>query len=306
MQSDIFLKRLCPICGTNTKTNRFVCSQPEAESLNYEALIPYWNGFFKDKVFFSYERCAECGLLFAPIFFNSGQLEKLYRQMALNMDVVPISALRATQRGYFDALERHNPPIGGFVEMGPDIGLFTENCLPLNLFNEYWLFEPNVDVHSQLKKVVEDRKFNLLTDMLSLEKVPDGSLSSAVFIHVLDHLLDPVKTLTELRSKLMAGGKLLIVTHNEGSLMPRVIGARWPAYCLQHPQIYSMSSMKKLMLKAGYEINEQSRTTNHFPMSFLAKHAFWAMGLRVSKMPSFGDLTLGLRLGNMLTVATPI
>ena len=300
-----FINRNCPLCGTSKNSRRYVCSQPAAEGLAYEALIPHWNGFFKDKIFFSYDRCSDCELLFAPITFNAGQLEALYRQMAPNMDLVPISALRATQRGYFKALERHKPPIGGFLEMGPDIGLFTENCVHLPKFNEYWLFEPNVDVHDQLKKVVADHKHHILTDMFSYKAVPDGSLSCAVFIHVLDHLLDPVTTLKELRRKLMPNGKLLVVTHNEGSLMPRIIGARWPAFCLQHPQIYSMASMKNLMRKTGYQVLEQSRSTNYFPLSFLTRHALWSLGFKVTNFPTFFDPTLGLKLGNMLTVATP-
>ena len=41
-------------------------------------------------------------------------------------------------------------------------------------------------------------------------------------IQVLDHLLDPIATLTELRAKLLPDAKLLIVTHNEQSLLRKM------------------------------------------------------------------------------------
>ena len=300
-----FLHRTCPVCHAADSVEAVVCSEPCAETLPFENLIGHWNGFFKDKIFFSYTRCSGCGLLFAPVFFDRAQLQALYGQMPPNMDVVPLAALRATQRGYYEALARHKPGHGGFLEVGPDIGLFTENCTGEGRFSDFWLFEPNVNVHPQLAEVVKGHSFHIVEDMFGFSQVPDRSISAAVLVHVLDHLLDPVVTLSEIKEKMRPDGKLLVVTHNEGSLLPRVIGARWPAYCLQHPQLYDFHSMKNLMQKAGFSVDEQSRTVNHFPVSFLTRHALWALGLKVNKVPSFGGLTLGLKLGNMLTVATP-
>jgi hypothetical protein len=86
---------------------RAVSSERRAETMDLAALTPYWNGFFKDKVFFTYAPCRQCGLLFNPVFFTPAQLEQLYAQMAPNMSDVPLAALRRTQRGYFETLKRH-------------------------------------------------------------------------------------------------------------------------------------------------------------------------------------------------------
>ena len=305
MDSNDYLDRVCPVCGGNSPRQVEISSEVRAESLVFDSLIPHWNGFFKDKVIFSYSRCDGCGLLYAPTFFNGPQLEQLYGQMPPNMAEVPLEALRRTQRGYFEALKSCSGLEGGFIEVGPDIGLFTENCVREGKYDEYWLFEPNRDVLPALSKIVEGRKSHIIHDMFGFSHIPDHAASAAVMIHVLDHLLDPVATLRELRQKLKPGARLLLVTHDESSLLRRIVGWRWPAFCIQHPQIYSPESMRKLLEAAGYEVLQRSRTINYFQVDFLLKHLFWAFGIKVKSVPNFGQLTLGLKLGNMLTIATP-
>lgn len=305
MNESGFLHRQCPVCAKSHASSEKVKSPEQAESMEFDALVPHWNGFFKDKVFFSYVRCDGCGLLYAPVFFNGAQLETLYGQMPPNMAEVPLEALRRTQRGYFEELEKRSELKGAFIEVGPDIGLFTENCVRQGKYSQYWLFEPNRDVKEGLGKVVEGKDFHIIHDMFGFSVIPDRTASTAVMIHVLDHLLDPVSTLRELREKLEPGAHLLLVTHDESSLLRKIFGWRWPAFCLQHPQIYSPESMRVLLEKAGYEVVQRSKTVNFFEVRFLLKHLLWALGLKVKSIPSFGGLTLGLKLGNMLTIATP-
>ena len=88
-----YLRRDCPICEAKTKICIEVSPNKRAEDLSYDSLVPYWNGFFKEKIFFSYARCNQCELLFAPIFYRPDQLDDLYGQMPPNMDLVPMAAL---------------------------------------------------------------------------------------------------------------------------------------------------------------------------------------------------------------------
>lgn len=305
MTPQSFIHRVCPVCRSVPPPSFDVQTPKPAESMSYEELVPSWNGFFKEKVIFSYSRCPSCGLLYAPAFFDQGQLERLYAQMPPNMSDVPLEALRRSQRGYFDFLKKTSSLEGSFIEVGPDIGLFTENCVREGNFEEYWLFEPNRDVQPTLSKVVEGKKSHIIHDMFGFSHVPDNEASVAVMVHVLDHLLDPVATLSELRQKLKSQARLLIVTHDESSLLRKVFGWRWPAFCLQHPQIYSPRSMKAVLNVAGYDVLGQSKTVNYFQAEFLLKHLFWAAGFKVHRIPFLGGTTLGLKLGNLLTIAAP-
>ncbi len=303
--TELFLSRACPCCGHDAPHDFEITAPQPAEGLDLAALRQSWMGFFKEKTFFSYARCSSCRLLFAPIFFTADQLETLYANMPPNMDVVPEDTLRRTQRGYFDILRNHSPLTGNFLEIGPDIGLFTENCVREGSFDYYWLFEPNRTIVPALTKTMNDQSFQIIHDMFGFDRVPEHSVDVAVMVHVLDHLLDPVATLSTLRTRMRAGSRLLIVTHDEGSMLRHMMGWRWPAFCLQHPELYNRKTMARMLDAAGFKVVSQTKTVNPFPIQFLLQHGLWAIGIKARSMPSFGGVSVGLKLGNMLTLATP-
>ena len=305
MHSDLYLSRKCPICQDNPLCKIEIESNIRAEDLTYEELIPYWNGFFKEKIFFSYARCEKCQLLFAPIYYRSDQLEVLYGQMPPNMDVVPMQGLKKAQKGYFDKLKKYSALKNGCIEIGPDIGIFTMLCNRYGHFDSYWLCEPNKEVVKELIKAVGNKSYTIIEDMYDFKIIPNQCASVAILIQVLDHLLDPVATLSELRTKLLPESKLLLVTHNENSLLRKIVGWKWPAFCLQHPQIYNPKSIKNLLEKSGYKVESISRTKNYFEISFLIKHLLWAFGFKVNSIPKFLNILIGLKLGNIITIATP-
>ncbi len=266
----------------------------------------HWFGFFKGNVFFSYARCTGCGLLFCPRYFSSDALGRLYSEMPDNMSIVATDALEATQRGYFDVLKKHSSLAGHYLEIGPDTGLFTQFAAREGRFQKFWLFEPNLRVHEKLRATVGDLAANISTQMFGFDDAPEGKVEVAVAIHVLDHLLDPMASLRALRSRLAPGARVLFVTHDESSALAKLVGRRWPAYCLQHPHLFNPQSIAELLAKAGYRVLETQRTKNRFPVTFLLENGMWAMGLPHWKLPSLPRLQVSLKLGNIATVAEPM
>lgn len=299
------LERLCPTCDSPAPAAPEVTSRRRGEDLSWDELRPYWDHFFKEKVFFSYSRCPQCGLLYCPRFFDHATLEALYTQTQHEMTGVPVEALQRTQAGYFRVLKRHSPLRGDFLEVGPDIGLFTALCAQEGQFDRYWMFEPSQAAHAPLEARLAGKDFSIHTDMFSFRVIPEHSVAVAVMIHVLDHLLDPKETLEELRSRLADGAIVLIVTHDESSLLARVFQNRWPPYCLAHPQLYRPRSMRAFLEAAGYRTLEISKTYNHFPFTYLLRHLLAAVGLGKIRVPSLSAPQVALKLGNIITIATP-
>ncbi|MDT8757226.1 class I SAM-dependent methyltransferase [Sphingomonas psychrotolerans] len=271
--------------------------------MTIDALRPYWSGLFSEKRFFTYHRCLGCGLLYNRAFFDGPRLAELYSSMAPNMEIVSDDAIAATQRGYFSATIGQAALDGGYLEIGPDTGHIVREAAARGSFEHFWLFEPNRAIHDTLRASAGSRPATLLTEMDDLSPVPDGSIGLAVMVHVLDHLLDPLAMLTQIRAKLRPGGTLLIVTHNEKSLLRRLMGARWPPFCLQHPELYNPATITALLGRAGFAGVQVTRSRNYFPLPFLARQAAWTVGLKLDRAP-LPEISLGLRLGNMLTLAT--
>ncbi len=138
--------------------------------------------------------------------------------------------------------------------------------------------------------------------MDDLSPVPDGSIGLAVMIHVLDHLLDPAASLEQVRCKLKPGGRVVIVTHNEKSVLRSVMGNSWPPFCLQHPQLFNPASISDLTKRAGYASVSVARSTSYFPIGFMVRQAAYTVGLDLTNVP-LPRQAIGLKLGNMITVA---
>lgn len=263
-------------------------------------------GLFQDKAIFSYVRCKVCGLLYAPIFFDEAQLVQLYGDMPPNMNVVPEHALRLTQKSYFAHLRNALPScVGGYIEVGPDVGLFTENCAGLDVFSHYWLFEPNESVVPRLETLMDGYGYDIITSIGDFSAVPNGSVCACVMVHVLDHLLDPVKALAELRAKMKNGSVMLVVTHDERSLLARFIKSSWPAYSIQHPQLFNRRSIQRLFEVSGFRVINQAKSTNFFPLRFLAQNFLWSFGIRAKTLRLVPETLVGLKLGNILSLVTP-
>jgi hypothetical protein len=241
------LSRPCPCCGNSVSRPTRFRSEPPAENAVEALSEGEWAGFFKSKIFFSYGRCASCGLLYCPVYFDEPSLAKLYGWMGDNTAGIPVPALRRTQAGYFE-LVRNRAAAGDYLEIGPDIGLFSGLVARERLTSRYFLYEPNKAVWPALRSLCEPAGEVVLQDTMSnLDAVPDRSIGVAVMIHVLDHLIAPRQYLAMLAKKLRPDGLLLIVTHNEASLLARVFGGRYPIFCLQHPQLFSPATIARML-----------------------------------------------------------
>lgn len=303
MTETTYHHRDCPSCASPARRPE-IESARRAETLPFDEIKPFWSGFFKEKVFFSYHRCEVCGLVYAPVFFSDAQLDNLYASMAPNMDLVTADAIVATQQGYYEEMARLRPQSGGYLEIGPDVGHIVEKAARSGNYDNFWLFEPNKAVHDQLARAALCKPHTISTEMSDLSIVPDGSVGLAVMIHVLDHLLEPIAMLEQIRRKLKPGGVLVTVTHNERSALRYVMGKRWPPFCLQHPEVYNPGSISTLMKTAGFGQVTVNRSKNYFPLDFMVKQAAWVARINLAKI-ALPKTRIGLRLGNILTVARP-
>jgi hypothetical protein len=306
MEIEGYFRRSCPVCKDSTvSATKSISSKQTAESFPFNELKNLWYGFFKKPIFFTYYRCNQCQVLYCPTYFSHEQLEALYQHMPDNTAGVSQNTLSKTQKGYFKILSDKSPLNGHYLEVGPDIGLFSELCIKNGNFEKFWFFEPNQSVHPALREKLSGKTYSIHTNMFDMNIIPDQSLSVVSMIHVLDHLIDPKSYLNALRRKLKPDCVVLIVTHDESSLLARLTQDRWPAYCLQHPELFRPGSIKTLLNNCGLKTIAISKTYNYFPISFLMKHALWALGFNKVPISGSSGIQLPLKLGNILTLAQP-
>jgi len=291
----------------NDKIVHSKVSSPEpSEELSFSTNKKSWESIFskKTKSFFSYYKCNNCKITYAPEHFTNRQLNSLYKNVSINMPDASRKLLKKTQYEYFKLLQKWSSLKGHYLEIGPDIGLFTQYCILKGNFDYFWLFEPNKLVLSELNKVLGNVKQKIYPTIEQIDKVEDKKLSTVIIIHVLDHLLEPQKVLKKLREKMKHGGIILIVTHDESSMMRKILGWRWPAFCQQHPQLFNYKTINAILNKSGFKVLEHRKSKNYFEISFLLKNLLWVFGFKIQKLPRWLNIPIGLKLGNIITIAT--
>ena len=301
------LRRHCPCCDAPSRTSVPIAgSEPAAESLPLDAHGPFLSGFASGRVFFTYHRCLDCGAVYCPVHYTEEQLERLYAGLPENMADAPLAARRRTQEQYAAILMRHSRARGSFLELGSDIGLFAGAMAAKGRFDHFWLYEPNRQVHAQIEANLPEGACTIRSGRYHPSDVPSGTVSTAALVHVLDHLLDPGQALRDVAEALEPNGVVLVVTHNVASVLARSLGRRWPPFTLQHPQLFSPGSLKRLLDQSGYEVAEVALTRNYLPALYLVSAGLTTLGRsRPLRWARFGPL-LPVRLGNMAMVARKV
>jgi hypothetical protein len=296
-------RRICPCCGDSAAARWTLSSTRRAEGMDFVDLKNSWAGFFQEKSFFTYRKCPSCGIVYCQQYFTDRQLEELYEGMEDNTAGLDSTFLARAQAGYYEIIKGFLKSRGDYLELGPDIGLFTQNIIQNEHFETHWFIEPNVKSHGALASVCKDKKHKIYQSTDDIEKIPEGSLSLVVMVHVLDHLLQPLELLKKIQRKMCDGGVMAIVIHDQSSLLATLLKQKWPAYCLQHPQVFSPKTIANLLARAGLKNTQVFKTYNYFPFNYLVKHLLYACSLKRCNVDFLPRRFVRIKLGNMAAIS---
>jgi Methyltransferase domain len=302
-------KRNCPTCDLETQASEcpLISSKVRAEFLSFTEVSDLFVGLRKNQTFFSYYRCGKCGLLYCPWYFSSDQLRKLYAEMPDNTMGEDKSTVSRTQSAYAKfAIKQCESPSGlRYLEIGPDLGLVTREIAKRQDLIHASLVEPNKSVHSELRE--NSGKVGSLEVVEYVDDLKQREFDLTVGVHVYDHLLSPVSDLIQLSALAVESGKLVIVVHNEKSLLRFALKSKWPPFCLQHPQLYNKTTISALLAKSGWQVINISRTSNWYHFKHLLRLAFSILGLgSIFRFIPNLNFEFPVKLGNIIVVAERI
>lgn len=93
-----------------------------------------------------------------------------------------------------------------------------------------------------------------IPSILENSGIPDGSLDVVVFIHVIEHVPDPLGTLRSIYRVLKPGGHLVIETPRYDSLMFKLLRHRERSVsCDGHIYFFTTETLRKVYEMAGFE-----------------------------------------------------
>lgn len=302
MTTDHLVGRDCPLCGASAESSQLeVKARKPAEDIGFEQLRDYFIGFRSEQCFFSYYRCQKCNLLWNPTYLSPNALMEIYSSMPPNLDVSGESDSERTQVSYAKWFRMGEKTSLTYLEVGADVGLLTRTVIQSPQVASGVAIEPNQVVHDRLLQNMIT-KGSIHTDLATVPTEIKFDLIS--MIHVLDHLPEPQTYLSELRDRSNPDVQLLIVVHNETSLLRRILRTRWAPFCLQHPQLFGPKTLATMLNSAGFQVLRHGRTKNYITpkqMASLAESIRLIPGGSSRLLP---DTSLPLRLGNTATIAS--
>lgn len=297
-----WIKRNCPICGT-PPTVVEVSASIRADHLTFDDVKKLWRGFRKNSSFFDYYRCQECKLLFNKFYLSPDQLDVLYADMPDNSNKVNYEILSRTQSGYLGFLLRKVRLVekSKYLELGPDVGLLTYHVSRTNLFDNITLVEPNKAVHQVLNNLIISGIDTFIYPNLD-EIATNKKFDLVAGVHIFDHLMEPISHIKKIAEFMGSGSYVLSITHDEGSLLRKILRRKWIPFCLQHPQLYNSDTIEVLFEKAGLKKISIEKSTNWFPLKHIVVVAQNLIGLPNIFVKITPTINVPLKLGNMISI----
>ena len=108
-------------------------------------------------------------------------------------------------------------------------------------------------------RLAPDGDFPIYGSLAELVQAGEAAFDVIVLSHVIEHLPDPIHTLTTLRGLLAVGGRLVLTTPNALSLGSRIFRASWRGLePPRHFNLFSPASLGQILSHAGFEIERIS------------------------------------------------
>jgi 2-polyprenyl-3-methyl-5-hydroxy-6-metoxy-1,4-benzoquinol methylase len=95
---------------------------------------------------------------------------------------------------------------------------------------------------------------NAICGTLEDAAFPDNAFDAALMIEVLDHLEDPVRTLTELHRVIRPGGAAYFGCQNLRSFTMSILKARWKYVGVHHLYYFTPKTMRRMAETAGFRV----------------------------------------------------
>jgi SAM-dependent methyltransferase len=293
-----FRQRCCPICG-KASSRTWLPSKVDFDALDRFAFA---SRKAPEYMRFALGLCEACDLVFAESVPQAQWYQDSYREADFDAE----NESHYAARTYGKAMRRILPQLAGrsaALDIGAGDGAFVAQLVQAG-FEQVIGIEPSV---APVSRAAPDIKPLLRNDFFRAEDFAAASFDLVTCFQTIEHLEDPLAFCKSAARILRPGGALLMVSHNFRAPLARLLGERSPIYDIEHLQLFSPRSVKRLYEAAGLHDVDVKPLSNTYPLRYWFRLAPLPGALKtpISKMlvrSSLGRLPLSARVGNSVTV----
>jgi SAM-dependent methyltransferase len=290
-------RRSCPLCGSADDRDVFAGQRLDLASLDRYAFASRKR---PEHMRLRLVSCPDCDLVYASDVPAPQALADAYADAAFDSAV----EARFAARTYIGALARliaTLPDRCGALDIGTGEGAFLGELLDAG-FTGVAGVEPSAEPIG----AAEPRVSGLIElGTFRPEIRPPGSLSLVTCFQTIEHVPDPAVLARDAARLLKPGGVLALVCHDRRAPVNRLLGLRSPIIDLEHQQLFSPRSARRLLEAAGLvEVGHQA-IRNRYPLRYwlrllpLPRRAGDAVQRLVDRI-GLDDRPVTLPVGNLL------
>jgi SAM-dependent methyltransferase len=246
-------------------------------------------------------RCTACDAVYAEAPPAAEELATAYHLAAYDSaeeaDDAAAAYVRAAQPALRQLRGRERA-----LEIGAGTGVFLE-CLQGEGFSQLVGVEPSL---AAIRAAPAHRRAWIREGVFREADFAPSSFDLVCCFMTLEHVRDP-RTIAEAAMRLLRpGGAFVAVTHDYRSAVNRLLGKRSPIIDIEHMQLFSAASVRRLFEGAGYERVAVNAFVNRYRAGYWLRLAPLPKPLKTALARAFAAMKLdrlyiGMNVGNVFT-----
>ena len=245
---------------------------PEHVALNRLDGFAFASRKFPEYMHFRQVRCKNCDVVFASPVPDSSWVRSAYRDASF--DAGSESACAAMSYGeVVKQILPSLPETHGALDIGAGDGAFLMELKALGFVHVMGV-EPSVEpVRSAAPEIAP----MIRNEFFSADNFQRESLDLVTCFQTLEHVEDPLELCRSVHGLLVRGGAFVTVAHDFRAPLARLFGRKSPIYDIEHLQLFSRTSLERLLSTAGFADVSVYGLCNAYPLHY------W---LRLAPLPS--------------------
>jgi SAM-dependent methyltransferase len=291
--------RACPVCGSTDESNVFAPANIDEAGFNaYSFASRKLPEYMHPRLI----ECPVCDVVYANPAISSESLATAYQEAAFDSSEEAGHAAR-TYGTYLRRILPRLPDLDGALDIGTGEGSFLRELVRAG-------FRDVVGVEASrapVEAAAADVRPLIRQEMFRTDSFPPESFRLIACFQTIEHLRDPLAICRDAWRALKPGGALFLIGHNRRALSAAILGRKSPIFDVEHLQLFSKRSFRRLLSTAGFTGISVEPILNRYPVHYWARlfpfpRAIKPNILRVLKSSLPGRVVIPLPAGNLAAV----
>lgn len=289
----------CPLCHSSRHAKPFAERHIDESKLSR---FSFASRKLPEYMHHQLQLCHSCDLLYAIPDPNLN-LQSAYETAAYD-STTEAACAATTYRKILQPTLNSLPHKSRLLDIGAGDGAFLKEMLPHGFSDLIGLEPSSAPLHAAHPSIRNRLRMEMFREGL----VEPQSCSLVTCFQTIEHVADPLALCREAAKLLIPGGSLAIIAHNRNGLINQLLGRKSPIFDIEHLQLFSPTSLKTLLEKAGLQNISIRPFRNTYPLAYWARLCPLPAPLKPTILrllhATIGSLQLAVPVGNLLCTAT--